>query len=181
MRWESRAWLPDPALLPCGAWVFGFFVFDSPTTENLNGVFSRILHFFRNNNFEKLVGRYTQVLTASPGVFQGERRGLAVGATCAQHITEFPSRSRGSWGSGIPGMSGWLLLCVSCELKMVCAEQQPPDALASLLWLLEFFPEGESIGVSPGYPGEEAASASGSSVCSGESTVWCFLAEIPGG
>lgn len=65
-------------------------------------------------------------------------------------------------------MSACLLLCVICELKMVCAEQQPPDALASLLWLLEFFPEGESSSGSPGYPSEAAAPASGSSVCSGE-------------
>lgn len=62
-------------------WV-GFFL-DSPTTENLNAVSSWILHFFLNNNLEKVVGRYTQILTASPGVFQGNRRWLAVGATCA--------------------------------------------------------------------------------------------------
>lgn len=81
------------------------------------GVSSRILHFF----LIIILRRWwegTHRFSLLPHVFSREIEGdlqrvQAVLSTSVSH-------SRGSSGSGIPGMSGWLLLCVICQLKMVC-------------------------------------------------------------
>lgn len=59
-----------PPSLRCVGFLAFWFFLDSPTTENLSGVSSGILHF------KKILisRRYTQVLSASPGVFQGNTR-----------------------------------------------------------------------------------------------------------